>query len=87
MVRIVDPIMPTLNRVNLYSQRLIWPDLKEEEYLEVSDLERAIELSNQDQQIVEQERTILRNIVQLSEIRADEWMRPSKSVSIIFTSG
>ena len=76
MVRIVDPIMPTLNRVNLYSQRLIWPDLKEEEYLEVSDLERAIELSNQDQQIVEQERTILRNIVQLSEIRADEWMRP-----------
>lgn len=76
LVRIVDPLMVVLRKINLLSQRLIWPTIQEEEYLEVSDLENAIELSNQDDHIVEQESAILRNIVQLSNIRADEWMRP-----------
>ena len=76
LVRFIDPLMLVLNRINLYSQRLLWPSLVKEEYLEVSDLEKAIELSNQDHHIVEQESAILRNIVQLSNIRADEWMRP-----------
>lgn len=76
LTRLVDPLMMVLGKINLYSQRLIWPNIGSEQYLEVSDLEKAIELSNQDRQIVEQESAILRNIVQLSDIRADEWMRP-----------
>ncbi|MEE2641259.1 MAG: CNNM domain-containing protein [Planctomycetota bacterium] len=76
LVRMIDPLMRFLDQINLFSQRLIWPSLEEEKYLEVSDLERAIDLSNQDHHIIEQERAILRNIVQLSDIRADEWMRP-----------
>lgn len=76
VIRFIDPLMLVLNKINLYSQRLLWPSLEEEEYLEVSDLEKAIELSNQDDHIIEQESAILRNIVQLSSIRADEWMRP-----------
>ena len=75
-VRIVDPLMPVLQFVNTISRRLIWPGFKAEAHLEISDLERAIELSTSDAQLVEQEQAVLRNIVMLSEIRADEWMRP-----------
>ncbi len=75
-VRVVDPLMPLLRLVNTISRRLIWPGFKPEAQLEITDLERAIELSTTDAQLVEQERAILRNIVMLSEIRADEWMRP-----------
>lgn len=75
-VRVLDPIMPALQTVNLLSRRLLWPRFQAERYLEVADLERAIELSTSDQHILEQEQTILRNIVSLSELRVEEAMRP-----------
>ena len=75
-VRIVDPLMPVLQLVNLLSRRLIWPRFQPEQYLEVSDLERAIRLSTTDAQLVEQEQAVLQNIVALSELRVDESMRP-----------
>ncbi len=77
-VRLVDPIMPTLRLINLLSRRLIWPGLTEQPYLEVADLERAIDLSTADSLTMEQEKTVLRNIVQLSSLPAQEWMRPRK---------
>ena len=75
-VKLVDPLMPVLRTVNLLSRRLIWPGFVTEPYLEATDLEKAVDLSTQDQQLAAQERTALRNIIQLSDIRADEWMRP-----------
>jgi len=42
----------------------------------VGDLERAVELSTTDAALLEQEQMILQRIVLLSEIRADELMRP-----------
>ncbi|MCA9161931.1 MAG: HlyC/CorC family transporter [Planctomycetales bacterium] len=75
-VRLVDPVMPALRTANVLSQRLVWPGFSKEPYMEVSDLERAIELSTTDADLIEQERLVLRNIVLLSEIRVDEWMRP-----------
>ncbi len=75
-VRIVDPLMPALRLVMLLSRRLLWPGFKPERYLEVRDLERAVELSTDDAQLVEQEQTFLRNIVSLTSITAEEWMRP-----------
>lgn len=75
-VRMLDPFMPVLRFVNLISRRMIWPRFKSEPYLEVSDLERAISLSTTDAKLVEQEQAALSNIVLLSDIRADEWMRP-----------
>lgn len=62
--------------MNLLSRRLIWPGFKSEPYLEVSDLERAISLSTTDAKLVAQEQAALRNIVLLSDIRVDQWMRP-----------
>ncbi|QDU97347.1 CNNM domain-containing protein [Lignipirellula cremea] len=75
-VRAADPLMPVLRLSMTLSQRLLWPRFAAETYLHVSDLERAIELSTSDAKLVEQERAMLRNIVALSSIRAEEWMRP-----------
>lgn len=75
-VRAVDPIMPLLRSVNLISRRLIWPGFQPESYLEVADLEKAIEHSADNAQLIQQEQTVMRNIVALSSIRVDEWMRP-----------
>jgi putative hemolysin len=75
-VRLVDPLMPFLRGVTLLSRRLIWPRFKREPYLELSDLERAIALSTEDAQLLEQEQRALHNLVLMSEFRVDELMRP-----------
>jgi len=75
-VRLVDPLMPLLRSVNLISRRLVWPGFKTEPFMEVSDLERAIEHSGKDAAVIKQEQAVLKNIVQLSTIRVEEWMRP-----------
>lgn len=76
MVRIIDPILPGLRLANLLSRRLLFPNFKAEPYLCVGDLERAVQLSTSDAALLEQEQNVLQNIVSLSEIRADELMRP-----------
>ena len=75
-VRVVDPIMPLLQSVNLISTRLIWPGFKPEAEIDVSDLERAIEHSGSDPTLIRQEQAVLQNVVQLSNILVEEWMRP-----------
>ena len=75
-VRVVDPIMPLLRSVNLISRRLIWPGFKPESYMEVADLEKAIEHTADNADLIKQEQTVMRNIVAISSIRVDEWMRP-----------
>ena len=75
-VRAVDPIMPLLRSVNLISRRLIWPGFEPESYMEVADLEKAIEHTADNAELIKQEQTVMRNIVALSSIRVDEWMRP-----------
>ena len=75
-VRAVDPLMPALRVINLLSRRLIWPSFKEESYLDVNDLARAIELSTDRVELNVHERGLLRNVVSLSDLRADECMRP-----------
>jgi CBS domain containing-hemolysin-like protein len=76
-VRLIGPLMPTLKFANDASRRLIWPRFEAEAYLEVTDLERAVELSTTtDAALLKREKTVLQNIVSLSTIRADELMRP-----------
>jgi putative hemolysin len=75
-VRIVDPMMPAVKLVNLLSRRLLYPKFEPEPYLEVADLERAIQLSTEDADLAEREEATLQSIVGLSEIRVDELMRP-----------
>jgi len=81
-VRVVDPVMPTLSAINLLSRRLVWPHFEHEPYLSVQDLERAIVVSTSDAALIEQERHALSNIVALSDIRADEFMRPRNQIRV-----
>ncbi len=74
--RVLDPIMPLLQAAKLVSQRMLWPNFERESYLEIADLERAIHLSVSDAELLRQEQAVLNNVVQLSEIRVEEWMRP-----------
>lgn len=75
-VRCLDPLMSTIHFINLISRRLIWPKFEPEPYLELSDLERAIEHSTSDADLLEQEQTVLQNIVAISDVRVEELMRP-----------
>ena len=45
MIRIARPLIPLLEKINLLTQRLFFPNLKPEPHLQVSDLERMIELT------------------------------------------
>ena len=76
-VRVLDPMMPLMQGVNLVTRRLFFPRIAREPYLDIDDLERAIEISgSNDESVIRQEQAVLQNIVQLSNIRVDEWMRP-----------
>ena len=79
-VRALDPLLPILKTANLLSRRLLWPSFRPEPYLEVADLERAVTLSTSDAALLEQEETVLHNILALSDFRVDELMRPRTQV-------
>jgi len=75
-VRVVGPAIPAFRLANLLSRRLLWPKFQPEPHLRVGDLERAVRLSTSDTAVVQREQRVLESIVSLSEIRADELMRP-----------
>lgn len=75
-VRALDPVRPAIRTANLLARRLFVPRFEPEPYLRVGDLERAVELSTDDAALLEQEQRVLQNIVSLSDIRAEELMRP-----------
>lgn len=75
-VRLLDPLMPALEMADRLLRRIVAPRFAAERYLEIGDLERAIELSTSDSQLAAQEQAALQNIVQLSDLTAEELMRP-----------
>jgi len=81
-VQMVDPLMPSLRWVNKISTRLLWPNFKPESAIQIEDLEQAILLSTGDEALIRQEQAVLKNIVQLSAIKVEEWMRPRAQLAI-----
>lgn len=75
-VRVLDPITPVLGRLTVIARRTFWPHLQREPVLEADDLERAVEASELSADVIEQERQVLHNILDLSEMTAEEIMRP-----------
>jgi len=75
-VHVFEPIRPLFSSVNRALRRLLFPGFRVEPYLDLNDLERAITVSTDDEELATQERTALQNIVLLSELRAEELMRP-----------
>ncbi|MGH7200148.1 MAG: CNNM domain-containing protein [Planctomycetaceae bacterium] len=75
-VRLLDPVTPVLMRTTRRLRRTFWPHLAREPALDVDDLERAIEASELSEEVVRQERLVLRNILDLAGITVEEVMRP-----------
>lgn len=75
-VRVLDPILPKLAQLTRVARRTFWPHIRQEAYLNAEDLERAVEASKLSEDVVRQERQLLHNILDLSEIPVEEVMRP-----------
>jgi CBS domain containing-hemolysin-like protein len=75
-VRIVRPVLPIVTRANAVVGRLIWPTFQAEPEIDLSDIERAIELGTDDAALLQRERRSLSSLVQTSETRVGEWMQP-----------
>ena len=72
----LSPLIPALQAANRVSLRTILPNFRREAYLELRDIERAITLSTPDKTLAQQEELVLHQIVSLSELQAEELMRP-----------
>lgn len=75
-IRMVSPILPLVAVTNLAVSRLIWPNFQPEPEIELSDIERAIELGTDDAALLQRERMALRRLVGIAEARVSEIMRP-----------
>jgi putative hemolysin len=75
-IRVFRPIAPIFSTVARVARRVFFPNFRKEAYLELSDLEQAISTTAPDDDLARQERMTLANIVQLSDLTAEELMRP-----------
>ncbi len=76
LVRTFDPFAPTFKAMTRSLRRVFWPDIEKEQSLSPDDLEQAIDNSAGDSVVARQERQVLHNILDLSEITVEEVMRP-----------
>lgn len=76
LVRILDPVLPLFRALTLIARRTFLPHLHQEAFLSTEDLEDAVNVSDLSAEMIRQEKQILHNILDLSEIRVEEVMRP-----------
>lgn len=88
-IRLLDPILPSLNRIARAVRRAIWPNLLPEPVLRAEDLEVAIDAAARHEpedsrhNVFVAERHVLHNILDLSEITVEELMRPRGMYSTV----
>jgi Mg2+/Co2+ transporter CorB len=75
-VRVLDPVLPVLEMTTRIIRRTIWPHIRPEPYLHADDLEKAVATSDLSAETILHEQQILHRILDLSEITAEEVMRP-----------
>jgi len=75
-VRVFDPLAPMFRTVTRSLRRMFWPHIQKEQFLNPEDLEQAIDNSAGNRDVIRQERIVLHNILDLSEIPIEEVMRP-----------
>ncbi|MGI9456249.1 MAG: CNNM domain-containing protein [Aeoliella sp.] len=76
--RLLDPLLPSVRAVYHVSLRTLLPGFRREDVLELDDIERAITLSTPDKTLARQEELVLHQIVSLTEVVAEELMRPRR---------
>ncbi|QDV65512.1 hypothetical protein Pan14r_32110 [Crateriforma conspicua] len=86
-VRLISPALPMIRSSNAIARRLLWPTFRAEPELDLTDIERAIELGTDDAALRRREREVLRRLVSLSDLRADELMRPRGRLNLMTPTG
>lgn len=76
LVRLLDPLLPVFRVLTSISRRTFLPHIHQEPFLSAEDLEGAVNVSDLSAEMIRQEKEILHNILDLSEIRVEEVMRP-----------
>lgn len=82
-LRTVDPILPILGATTLGLRRMFWPGLRLEPYLDVDDIERAVETTQLGVELVQLEQQILGRILDMSGMTAEELMRPRGTCHVL----
>lgn len=76
--RAIGPLMPTLRGAMEITRRLLFPRFEAEPYLELEDLDKAVEISSADEELVGNERLVLQQVVALASTTVEEVMRPRR---------
>ena len=82
-VRAVDPIAPRLETLTRALGRTVWPGLSAEPELAAEDLERAVAAATAAGTLAGAERQVLENVLALSEVTAEELMRPRGTYPVL----
>lgn len=80
---VVGPVLPIVRAANVAARRLLWPSFQPEPELDLADIERAIELGTDDAALLQRERSVLRELIAISETRADELMRSRSRLELV----
>lgn len=80
---LVDPVLPILRASTQGLTRAMYPDFKPEPYIEVDDLERAIESTELATELIQLEQRILGRVLHLSEMMVEELMRPRGTYHVV----
>ncbi|MEL6105710.1 MAG: CNNM domain-containing protein [Planctomycetota bacterium] len=82
-VGVVRPILGIVKTANVLASRLLWPSFRGETDIDLSDIERAVELGTDDAALLQRERVALRSLVEIAETRAAELMRPRSKLRLV----
>lgn len=86
-IRVVDPLLPSLQAASDTAARLLLPKLDTEPYMELADLERAVEFQSgetlENESLLIQERQVLQRLVELADLTAAELMRPRRRCLVL----
>ncbi|WP_437204775.1 CNNM domain-containing protein [Planctomicrobium sp. SH664] len=74
--RLLDPVLPLFRGITTALRRAMAPNLVPEPYLQIEDIERAIETSELGGEMVRLEQLLLSRLLELSDMTARELMRP-----------
>jgi len=75
-IRVLVPIIPYLTSLTTVLRRMFWPRITKEAVIRAEDLERAVDAFQMSEEIIDSEQQVLHNILDLSEIKVEEVMRP-----------
>ncbi|QDS96284.1 hypothetical protein FF011L_50920 [Roseimaritima multifibrata] len=81
-VKVISPLLPIISMANLFARRLVWPGFQPEADLELSDIERAVDLGTGDAALAARERGMMQQLIGISDTRVGEWMRPRSQLRI-----